>query len=150
RRQELDEILRSISSLLPEHSAWAEDGLEYDPILPDELASPAIEKPPFVGIASSRRVYLPKGDVSKPEKLRAPQPQYTEAARLARIQGVMILRLLIDDRGRVARVGVWQGLDPGLDQHAVETVAQWEFEPATLNGDAVWAVYNLTVKFGLQ
>ena len=41
------------------------------------------------------------GDVTKPEKIYAPQPQYTEEARRARIQGVVIVQALLDCNGFV-------------------------------------------------
>jgi TonB family protein len=90
------------------------------------------------------------GDVKAPEKINAPPPQYTEIARKARIQGVVIVQAIIDKEGQVTNVKVLKGLPMGLDQAAVDAIKKWQFKPATLNGKPVAVYYNLTVNFQLQ
>jgi TonB family protein len=90
------------------------------------------------------------GDVRAPEKIVSPQPQYTEIARKARIQGVVIVQAIIDKEGRVTNVKVLKGLPMGLEAAAVDAIKQWRFKPATLNGRPVTVYYNLTVNFKLQ
>ncbi len=90
------------------------------------------------------------GDVKPPEKVFFPSPQYTEIARKARIQGVVIVEAIIDKQGKVTNVKVLKGLPMGLDQAAADAVARWTFKPATLNGKPVAVIYNLTVNFQLQ
>ena len=88
--------------------------------------------------------------VLPPKKIYFPQPLYTEEARQARIQGVVILEAIIDERGLVQNVKVLKGLPEGLSDSAVETASKWEFEPATLNGEPVPVYFNLTIRFSLQ
>jgi len=90
------------------------------------------------------------GDVLPPEKVFYPQPQYTEIARKARLQGVVIVQAIIDKGGNVTNVKVLKGLGMGLDQAAVDAIKKWTFNPATLNGKPVAVYYNLTVNFRLQ
>jgi protein TonB len=90
------------------------------------------------------------GEVKAPEKITAPQPQYTEIARKARIQGVVIVQAIIDKEGNVTNVKVLKGLPMGLEEAAVDAIKQWKFKPATLNGRPVTVYYNLTVNFKLQ
>jgi len=90
------------------------------------------------------------GDVKAPIKIDAPQPQYTEIARKARIQGVVIVQAIIDKSGDVTNVKVLKGLPMGLEEEAVKAIKRWKFQPATLNGKPVDVYYNLTVNFRLQ
>jgi TonB family protein len=90
------------------------------------------------------------GDVQAPEKISTVEPQYTEIARKARIQGVVIVQAIIDKEGNVTNVKVLKGLPMGLDQSAAEAIKRWKFKPATLNGKPVAVYYNLTVNFRLQ
>jgi protein TonB len=90
------------------------------------------------------------GDVQPPEKVTAPQPQYTEIARKARVQGVVIVQAIINKEGDVTNVKVLKGLSMGLDDEAVKAIKKWKFKAATLNGKPVDVYYNLTVNFRLQ
>jgi protein TonB len=90
------------------------------------------------------------GDVQAPVKTYAPPPQYTEIARKARVQGVVIVQAIIDKEGDVTNVKVLKGLGMGLDQAAVDAIKKWRFGPATLHGKPVEVYYNLTVNFRLQ
>jgi protein TonB len=90
------------------------------------------------------------GNVVKPEKVNAPPPQYTEIARKARIQGVVIVQAVIDEQGVVTDVEVLKSLPMGLTEAAVDAVKQWTFKPATLNNKPVAVYFNLTVNFQLQ
>jgi TonB family protein len=90
------------------------------------------------------------GDITPPVKIFSPQPQYTEEARLARIQGVVILQTIVDCEGNVTNITVLQGLSHGLTEATVDAISQWRFEPATINGIPISVYYNLTVNFRLQ
>lgn len=90
------------------------------------------------------------GGVLPPQKINTPQPLYTEEARLGRIQGVVILEAIIDEKGTVQQVKVLKGLPQGLSESAVKTAKQWTFKPATLDGKPVPVYFNLTVRFSLQ
>ena len=90
------------------------------------------------------------GNITPPIKIFHPQPQYTEDARRARIQGVVILEATINRKGEVVDIRILKGLPMGLDQSAVETTKQWKFKPATQNGEPVAVFFNLLVNFSLQ
>jgi len=90
------------------------------------------------------------GAVKKPEILVKTQPRYTELARRANIEGVVVLKAIIDERGYVTDLQVLKDLPMGLDKAAIDAVRTWRFKPATLHDRPVKVYYNLTVNFTIQ
>ena len=88
--------------------------------------------------------------MTPPVKITYPQPRYTEEARQARIQGVVILRGIVDVDGTVKNITVVKGLPMGLSESAVQTVETWVFEPSRLEGRPVPVHYVFTINFSLQ
>ena len=78
------------------------------------------------------------------------EPEYTELARKARIEGVVIIEAIIDRNGNVTDARALKPLPLGLDLAALDAVKKWKFKPGTLNGQPVPVIYNLTVNFRLQ
>jgi TonB family protein len=74
-------------------------------------------------------------------------PQYTDQARRAKLNGVCILALVIGVDGIPQNVRVVRKLDPGLDKKAIEAVSKYRFDPATLNGKPVPVEVNIEVAF---
>ena len=82
-------------------------------------------------------------------KVHDVKPEYTELAREARLQGVVILQTAIDQEGNVVDVDVLKELPMGLTEAAVDAVKQWKFEPATMDGEPIPVSYNVTVNYQL-
>jgi len=78
----------------------------------------------------------PKDGFIGPVPLRRVEPQYTEEARKAKLQGSVIVQVEVKPDGTVASDGIMiiQGLGMGLDERAVESVKQWIFKPAYKDG----------------
>lgn len=89
-------------------------------------------------------------DVTAPRAIVKQPPMYTEEARKERIEGLVILRLVIDETGEVSEVDVLKGLPFGLTETAVETVKKWKYEPARHAGKPVSVLYNITINFRLK
>jgi TonB family protein len=89
-------------------------------------------------------------NVTRPEKISGAVPVYTEIARKARVQGVVIVEAIIDEQGDVTNTNILKGLPLGLDQAAVEAVKTWKFKPAMLEGRPVKVYYTLTVNFKVE
>lgn len=88
--------------------------------------------------------------VGRPVPVHRFEPPYTEEARQRRIQGVVILQGIIDEKGDVRNLQVVKGLPFGLERSTLETVYQWKYKPATFEGKPV-AVHQLfTINFSLQ
>jgi protein TonB len=68
--------------------------------------------------------------VTLPRCVYCPDPQYTDEAREAKMQGKVTLRVLVGADGRAAQVKITQGIGMGLDDRAVQAVRGWKFAPA--------------------
>jgi TonB family protein len=90
------------------------------------------------------------GGVTPPRVITAPDPQYTDAARKAKIHGTVALWLVVTAAGLPEYVHVARSLDSGLDQAAVDAVKQWTFEPAMKNGKPVAIAIFVEVNFKLD
>lgn len=87
--------------------------------------------------------------MTAPVKVSDAAPVYPAIARLARVEGVVILEAVLDVEGRVDSVRVLRSIAQ-LDQSAVDAVKRWRFTPALLNGQPVSVVMTVTVNFRLQ
>lgn len=88
--------------------------------------------------------------VTRPRKLEATAPAYTERARTAGARGEVRLRAVINERGEVEQPRIVQGLPYGLSEAAADAVRQWRFTPATREGEPVPVYYYLAVEFRLN
>jgi general secretion pathway protein G len=94
--------------------------------------------------------YVPGSGMNAPAPLNQPLPPYTEEARKARIEGLVVLQAIIRKDGTVDSFRVVKGLGHGLDESAISTIAaKWRFKPATLNGTPVDTMANIEVRFRL-
>jgi len=110
------------------------------------LTLPAVAPPPPRPPAPVRVT----GEIRPPERVFSPSPVYTEVARAARLQGIVILDAVIETDGSVTDVSVLRGLPLGLSEAAVDAVSRWKFRPATLNDRPVAVIYTLTIYFELR
>ncbi len=59
-----------------------------------------------------------------------PDPLYSEEARKTKLQGSVMLSVLVGADGRAKEVRVIRGLGAGLDENAIQAVRNWQFIPA--------------------
>jgi protein TonB len=104
---------------------------------------------PGFGAGTGGGVFRVGGGVSAPRPIYNPEPEYSEEARKAKYQGVVVLALIIGPDGRPRDVKVVRQLGLGLDEKAIETVRTWRFEPAKKDGQAVSVAINVEVNFNL-
>ncbi|SRR5216684_6310420 len=86
---------------------------------------------------TSEPVYELGSGVTPPKSVYAPNPRYDEPARKKKINGTVILAIIVTAEGTVRDIKVIKSLDPGLDKQAIAAVRTWKFEPATKNGKPV-------------
>ncbi len=61
-------------------------------------------------------------------------PEYTAEAVLARLEGGVLLSLVVGSDGQPREIRVARPLGLGLDERAIESVRTWRFRPGTRNG----------------
>ena len=88
-------------------------------------------------------------DLAPPSILFRQEPQYTKAARKAKIEGVVVLNINISSEGVPGDIHVVKSLDSGLDQNAISAVSGWRFAPARQHGKPISALANVEVTFML-
>lgn len=89
------------------------------------------------------------GNVQSSKLIRRVEPDYPELAKRARVQGMVLLQVTVDEQGSVAEVKVVRG-HPLLNQAAIDAVTQWKYSPTLLNGEPVPVIATVTVNFVLR
>jgi len=107
-------------------------------------------------LLSFARVIRPSGSSGGAAVLQAPvlvglaKPDYPLMARKLQVQGDVVMRLAIDESGKVTSVEVIKPIGRGgLDEAAVAAARSARFKPATRDGVAVAGTYVLTMPFRL-
>jgi TonB family protein len=91
-------------------------------------------------------------DMAQPLLISKTNPKYPEAARKNRLQGNVILQVILDKEG-IPRAPVVLEMSPGCEElaaSAVDAVLQWRYEPATLHGEPVAVYFTVFVQFSLS
>ena len=111
------------------------------------------------GIISSTPVAVPKVAVQRVRvsqgvtqgmKVHDVTPQYPQMAKIARVQGPVVLAAVIGKDGAIQNLRVVSTASPLLNQAAVEAVKQWRYRPYILNGEPVEVDTTITVNFTLS
>ena len=89
------------------------------------------------------------GASTAPVVLFQVEPEFSEEARKAKLQGVVMLYGEVDTNGRLRNIRVTRGLGLGLEEKAVEAVKQWRFRPSTRDGRPAVAAAAIEVNFHL-
>ena len=91
----------------------------------------------------------PQRNVTPPRAIYRPLPEFSDQARKKKIQGVVVLSLIVTVDGTVRDVKVVKGLGYGLDEKAVQAVSQWKFEPALKDGEPIEKEIKVETDFRL-
>jgi TonB family protein len=131
--------------------------LEMTFTLRDKPSQPVFPAPPVVsgdaggkGRTEAGGVYKPGAGVSAPVAVKQVKPQYTAAAREAKVSGIVQLECVVETTGSVGDVKVVKSLDEGLDQEAIKAVKQWRFTPGQKDGKPVPVRVALEMTFTLK
>jgi protein TonB len=88
-------------------------------------------------------------ELIKPKPLGFAQPQYTDEARSAEVEGRVKLKLTVDAAGNVTDVQVLAGLGHGLDESSISTAKRIKFNPGTACSKPISSSFVITFRFAL-
>lgn len=83
------------------------------------------------------------------ELIHQVDPEFSEEARKAKFQGVVVMMIEVGTDGRAHNPQIVEDPGLGLSQKAIEAVEQWRFRPAQRGGAAVVSTARVEVHFHL-
>ncbi len=95
-------------------------------------------------------VYRPGSGIEPPRLLREVKPDYTEDARLRRLEGEVVMEIVVQRDGSVGDLRIIRGLGGGLNERAAQAVRQWRFSPARRLASPVDVIVEVSVEFKLR
>lgn len=92
----------------------------------------------------------PPGD-AQPRLLKKIEPVYPRLAKIAGIEGLVVLSLRVDESGNVTEAAVVKSLgNTGCDEAAVTAALQWKFAPALRQGKPMSVRITAPILFTLR
>jgi TonB family protein len=107
------------------------------------ISSAAVSATP--GRGEAHTVYF--GSSAGPHFLKREIPEYPFMAKRMNKEGKVLLKLTIDEKGRLLNVEVVEAAEFGFTEAALEAVRKSTYRPAVRNGKAVFSKALLPVRF---
>lgn len=82
-----------------------------------------------------------------PRVLDRTAPEYTDEARMARLEGSVLVTAVVDVDSTLRDIHVTRPIGLGLDERALAAVKEWKFAPAVQGDHPVEAVARVEVNF---
>ncbi len=127
----------------------AKEEPEPAPAQVTETPQPVSETPAKPEVQEGELVELTP-DIVKPVLVGRVNPKYPPVATAKKMEGTVLLSVLVSETGQVAEVKVIRGAggQTGLNESAVSAVKQWKFTPAVKDGKRVkvWVTYPIVFK----
>jgi periplasmic protein TonB len=135
------------SGATPGGVAGGENGGVLGGVLGGASSGPA--PPPAPPPPPKRGIQRVGGDVKAPRQIVRVDPVYPPIAQTARVEGVVVVDAVIDERGDVLQARAISG--PGLlIPAALQAVLKWKYEPTYLDGMPVPIEMKVEVGFHLH
>jgi TonB family protein len=95
-------------------------------------------------------VFSVGGGVSEPQLIHSVEAEFSDEARRAKYQGVVLVSIIVDRNGVPQNPRIVRPLGMGLDEKALEAIKQYRFKPAMKDGKTPVAVMmNVEIDFHL-
>ena len=87
------------------------------------------------------------GDMKPPKATKSPDPDYPQIPADAEPNGVVVMLVGINPKGRVELVHVLRSSNDAFQKSAVSTVKTWKFSPARKDGKPVPVQVTVEMRF---
>jgi periplasmic protein TonB len=124
-------------------------GIQGMIVVPGPLPLPPPPPPPLRTIPKPSAPLAVSSFQQQSKLIRMVPPTYPLMARQARIQGTVLLHVVVDEEGNVIEADVVSG-HPLLLEAAISAVKQWKYSPTILNNKPVQVATTVNVIFTLQ
>jgi protein TonB len=104
--------------------------------------------PPAPGLDTSGAIRV-GGEVKQPRLISSSMPVYPALAKSAKVEGDVVIRTTVDEKGRVAHMEVVSG-PMALRQAAQDALRKWQYQPSLLNGQPIIVQMEVTIRFRLS
>jgi len=116
--------------------------------MPESVPWGTAPPPPPQAKPVNRRPIRVGGNVILAKLVYHPEPEYPPLARMARIEGTVLLEAVIGKDGAIQELKVLSG--PALlAGAALEAVQHWHYQPTLLNNEPVEVLTEISVRFKL-
>jgi protein TonB len=89
------------------------------------------------------------GKVTAPYQINQVEAEFSDEARRAKYQGIVVVAIIVDKQGNPQNPRVVRALGMGLDEKAIEAVMKYKFHPAMKDGKPVAVPVNIEINFRL-
>lgn len=99
---------------------------------------------------SPEGVYRSGNGVTAPQVVSKVDPQSSEEARLANLDGTVNISLVVSEDGKPRNIRAITSAGLGLDEAAIAAVSKWRFKPGLKDGLAVPVSVDVEVSFAFN
>jgi protein TonB len=101
----------------------------------------------FLGLLSAAPAFAAK---EPPVPVRTVAPEYPRDMRSQGINGLVMVKCTIDEKGDVSEANVIKSSNQNFDQYATDAVKKWKFKPARENGNPISVKVTIPIKFVIE
>lgn len=122
----------------------------------DPEALPTIDVPELMPVPYTEQPWVPVDDApfvatsAKPRLVQGARADYPEMARLAGLQGLVMVKVLVGVDGRVEQVELLKGVHPLIDRPALAAARRLVFTPGTQRDIPVPCFVAVPFRFSLD
>jgi len=95
--------------------------------------------------SEEERVYEMAPGIVAPKVVHQVMPEYSGQG--FRLDGTVLLRIVIDSKGAVKKARVVRGIAHDVDECAIKAVREWRFQPAAKDGKPVAVSIDIEIRF---